>query len=469
MKRHGSLNHIFRLVWSQVLGCWVAVAENSRGKGKSASRKLIAATLSLTGVAALAAPVGGQVTAGSAGIAQSGDITTITQTSQNVALNWNSFNIGASETVNFVQPGVSSIAVNRILDTGGSQILGRLNANGQVFLINPNGILFGQGAQVNVGGLVASTLDFNQASIDGNVRTFGGSGKGAIVNQGTINAASGGYVALLGNRVSNTGTITAPLGSVVLGAGSAATLTFNENHLTSFEISQSVLDSLADNGGLIQADGGRVILSAGAKDELQASVVNNTGVIRARTVDNVPGNITVLGSMAGGTVNLAGTLDASAPNGGNGGFVDTSAAHVKIADDAKVTTLASSGKTGTWLIDPTDFTIASGSATQTDSGIGAATLAYNLASNNVVIVTLAAANGTDKGDININAPVTWNANKLTLTAHNDININAVLTANNTASLNLQGPIPVSAQDSRLIKTLLRIYQVQWILFLWVEQ
>jgi filamentous hemagglutinin family protein len=439
MKRHGSLNHIFRLVWSQVLGCWVAVAENSRGRGKSASRKLIAATLSLTGVAALAAPMGGQVIAGSAGIAQSGSTTTITQTSQNVALNWNSFNIGAKETVNFVQPGVSSIAVNRILDTGGSQIMGQLNANGQVFLINPNGILFGQGAQVNVGGLVASTLDFNQASIDGNVRTFGGSGKGAIVNQGTINAASGGYVALLGNRVSNTGTITAPRGSVVLGAGSAATLTFSANHLTHFEISQSTLDNLADNGGLIQADGGMVILSAGARNEVQASVVNNSGVIRARTVDNVTGNITVLGSMVAGTANIAGTLDASAPDGGNGGFIDTSAAHVKIADGTKVTTLAANGNSGTWLIDPTDFTIGSGNATRTDSSIGAVTLSENLADGNVTIATATAtvASGTGKGDINVDADVTWSRNQLKLTADNDININAVMTANDSASLNLQ--------------------------------
>jgi filamentous hemagglutinin family protein len=203
MKRHGSLNHIFRLVWSQVLGCWVAVAENSRGRGKSASRKLVAATLLLAGATALAGPLGGQVTAGSAGIAQSGSTTTITQTSQNVALNWNSFNVGATETVNFMQPGASSLAVNRILDTSGSQIMGRLNANGQVFLINPNGVLFGAGAQVNVGGIVASTLDFNSASSNTNLRLFGGNGTGSVVNQGSINAANGGYVALLGNRVSN--------------------------------------------------------------------------------------------------------------------------------------------------------------------------------------------------------------------------------------------------------------------------
>ena len=433
MKRHGSLNHIFRLVWSQVLGCWVAVAENSRGKGKSASRKLIAVALSLSGAAALAAPGGGQVVTGNAGITQSGATTTITQASPNLSLNWNSFNIGASETVNFVQPGASSLAVNRIFDTSGSQILGSLNANGQVFLINPNGILFGAGAQVNVGALVASTLDFDQASLSGNTRSFSGNGAGSIVNQGVINAASGGYVALLGNRVSNQGAITAPLGSAVLGAGSAATLTFSGNQLASFEINQGMLNSLAKNGGIIQADGGMVILSAGARNELQASMVNNTGVIRARTVSNQPGNITLLGGMAAGTVYVDGMLDASAPTGGNGGFIQTSAAHVSIAGGANVTTLAASGNTGTWLIDPTNFTITSGGAA--DNSIGAATLSANLVNNNVTIATV--AGGTEAGNINVNAAVAWDANQLKLSAHNDINIDAVLKASNTASLDLQ--------------------------------
>jgi filamentous hemagglutinin family protein len=131
------------------------------------------------------------------------DTTTINQASQNLSLNWHSFNIAPQETVNFLQPSATAIAVNRIFDTNGTQILGRLNANGQVYLINPNGILFGQDALVNVGALVASTLGVNDASLNGSSRTFSGTGTGSIVNQGTINAAgsggSGGYVALLGN------------------------------------------------------------------------------------------------------------------------------------------------------------------------------------------------------------------------------------------------------------------------------
>ena len=143
------MNRVYRLVWSQAQSTWVAVAESSRGRGKGASRKLIASVILLTGAVAQAAPVGGQVVSGVGSVTQVGNTTTINQSSQNLSLNWQSFNVAANETVNFVQPSASAIAINRIYDTNGSQIMGRLNANGQVYLINPNGVLFGQGAQIN--------------------------------------------------------------------------------------------------------------------------------------------------------------------------------------------------------------------------------------------------------------------------------------------------------------------------------
>ena len=145
-----------------------------------------------------ATPAGGEVVSGAGNITQSAATTTVTQATQNLSVNWKSFNVAPQEVVNFVQPSTSSIAVNRILDTNGSQILGNINANGQVFLINPNGILFGQGSQVNVRGLVASALDFNDAHLNGNAKMFSGNGTGSIINQGNLTAANGGYVALLG-------------------------------------------------------------------------------------------------------------------------------------------------------------------------------------------------------------------------------------------------------------------------------
>ena len=309
------MNRIYRLVWSHVYKVWIPVAETARGRSKGSSRKLFAAALSLTATVGHTEPIGGQVTSGSGSITQSGATTTINQTSQNMSANWQSFNIAPSETVNFQQPNTSAIAVNRIADTNGTQILGHLNANGQVYLINPNGILFGQGAQVNVGGLVASTLDVNDASLNSNTKTFSGNGAGSVVNKGEIHAADGGSVALLGNTVSNQGVITAQLGTVALGAGSAVTLTFNGNNLVQMQVDQGVLDSLAENKQLIRADGGQVIMTSGAQNALLASVVNNEGVIEAYSVENHNGVIKLGGDMVVNT----GRLDVS---GNSGGSVD---------------------------------------------------------------------------------------------------------------------------------------------------
>ena len=424
------MNRIYRLVWNQVRSAWMPVAENAKGRGKSgrtsaaSAAKALAAALSLA-VAPLAhaSPGGAHVVAGVGSINQAGNTTNIQQSSQNLSINWQTFNIAPQETVNFLQPSATAIAVNRILGNTGTQILGRLNANGQVYLINPNGILFGKGAEVNVGGLVASTLDLNDASFVGSARSFSGSAAGSVVNQGTIAARSGGYVALLGNRVSNQGVITAKLGTVALAAGSAVTLTFSGNSLFHVQVDRSVLESLADNGGLLQSDGGQVVMTAGAKDALLASAVNNTGVIEARTVKTHEGEITLLGGMADGTVKVGGTLDASAPDGGSGGHIDTSAAHVHVADDAKVTTASSNGLYGSWLIDPQDFTVAA-----SGGDLSGTTLSANLGTT---AVTLQSANGSHagSGNINVNDQVLWNANTtLTLIASNNVNVNANMTA-----------------------------------------
>src|ERR1700743_1245315 len=130
------MNHVYRLVWSQRLRTWVAVSEITRGRKKGAGGKLAAATLCLATVVAQAAPGGGQVISGSGQISSSGNTTTVTQSSQNLSLNWRSFNVAPQETVNFQQPSTTSVAVNHIFDTNGTQILGHLNANGQVYLIN---------------------------------------------------------------------------------------------------------------------------------------------------------------------------------------------------------------------------------------------------------------------------------------------------------------------------------------------
>jgi filamentous hemagglutinin family protein len=385
--------------------------------GKRGRAAVLGAWVCLALSTALAAPQGGQVSGGSGTISVSGNTTTISQSSDRLNLNWQRFNVGTNETVNFVQPSASALAVNRILDTNGSQMLGRLNANGQVWLINPNGVLFGQGAQVHVGSIVASTLSPEDASI-GSARTrFSGSSTAAVVNLGQINAAQGGYVALLGHSVSNQGTISAPGGTAALGGGSTVSLQFAGSKLLGLEVSSNQIKALADNGGLIQADGGQVLLSAGARDSLLASVVNNTGVIQAQTVQEQDGKIILLAGMAAGTTTVGGTLDASAPKGGNGGFIETSAATVKVGDEARITTLSRAGRSGLWLIDPTDYTIASSGGDMTGTALGT-----SLASGNVEIQTTSGGSGSD-GNLYVNDTVTWSSgNTLTLTAYNSIYI-----------------------------------------------
>jgi filamentous hemagglutinin family protein len=435
MNRHASMNRIYRLIFSQVRNAWVPVAETARGRGKSgrakslSGRGVLAAAISMALTPlAHSGPTGGQIVAGSGSITSSGNTTDIHQSSQDLSISWQSFTIGAQQTVDFLQPSSSAIAVNRIVGTSGSEILGHLEANGQVYLINPNGIIFGKGAEVNVGGLVASTLNVNEASLAGSTRSFTGGGTGSVINDGAIEAAAGGYVALLGNHVSNQGLISAQLGTVALGAGSAVTLTFAGYNLVHLTVDQSVLKSLAENRGLIQADGGRVLMTAGSKDALLASVVNNTGVIEARTVENHEGTITLLGGMAAGTVNVGGTLDASAPGGGDGGSIATDAAQVKVANDARVTTAASLGLYGTWLIDPaTDFTVA-----PTGGDMSGATVSKDLNSTDLSIVSSTGhspASGGGGGNINVDDSVSWSANsRLTLTAANNVNVNENISA-----------------------------------------
>ena len=375
-----------------------------------------------------AGPAGGVVAAGNASIAVTGARTTITQTTQNAAINWQSFGIAAGESVQFAQPNSSSVALNRVLGANPSAIFGDLSANGKVFLINPNGVLFGAGSTVNVGGLVASTLGLADADFMAGQYRFSSPGRGAVVNEGTIRA-DGGSVALLGTTVSNQGVISARLGSVVLAGGNAITLDWGGDGLLGVKVDQGAVDALVTNGGLIQADGGRVVMTTQAAGSLLSTVVNNTGVIQARTLENRNGTILLLGDMQGGTANVAGTLDASAPNGGNGGFIETSAAHVNVASDVRITTAAPLGVTGTWLIDPADFVIA-----PLGGNITGPTLSGQLVTSSVVITTTAGP-GPGNGDIVVNDAVSWNgaaapgaSTTLTLNAVGSVNINRPITA-----------------------------------------
>jgi filamentous hemagglutinin family protein len=432
------MNRNYRSLWNETTGTFVAVSEIASSAGKKTSsgqrsadtgtrfclQTLAACVLLSLGATVYALPTGGAVVAGAASISTGTLSTTINQTTQNAAINWQSFNIASGEAVRVLQPNSSSVLLNRVLGSDPSNILGSLSANGKVFLVNPNGILFGRGASVNTAGLVASTLNVTDSDFMAGSYKFAGNSTASVLNQGSINA-DGGYVALLGASVTNDGVIQARLGSVALAAGNAMTLDLAGDGLLNVSVSQGALNALAQNGGLIQADGGQVLLSAQSAGALLQSAVNNTGVIQAQTLQNHNGTIKLMGDMQSGAVNVGGTLDASAPNGGNGGFVETSAAHVKVADGTQITTLASAGQAGTWLIDPTDFTVAA-----LGGDITGALLGTNLDLGNVTLQSTLGSAGT-LGNVNIDAPVSWTATTtLGMVAVHDVNINQAVSGIN---------------------------------------
>jgi len=328
------MNHVYHLVWNHAQNAWVVAPETAKANGKGRKRvaasTIVAAALSLFSLHASALPTGGQVTAGQATIGQAGNTLNVKQSTQNLAVNWNSFNIGASETVNFVQPNSSAIALNRVLGSDASAIYGKLSANGQVFLLNPNGVLFGKGAQVNVGGLVASTLSLSDADLLNRNFRFTGSA-GSVVNQGSLN---GGYVALLGGQVSNQGTISARLGGVALAAGKDITLDFAGDGLIGVQVNQGTLNALADNQQLIQTEGGAVLLSARAADSLIAAVVNNSGVIEARSISQHQGTIRLSGDPQASVLSNSGTLKADSIDASARTIVQSGAI---VANDATLT------------------------------------------------------------------------------------------------------------------------------------
>ncbi len=455
MNRHACLNRLYRLIWSHARQAWVVAPENSRGQGKSTIRRGLRRTLlSAAGPLLVAAPMlaipawawaelptRGSISAGQGSISGHGNHLVVNQNSDKLALNWQSFSIGKDNTVTFKQPSASAIALNRVLGADVSSIQGSLVANGQVFLLNPNGILFSQTAQVNVGGLVASTLKLSDEDfLNGNYR-FEGDSEAAIIQRGSITSAEGGSVVLIAGQILNYGDITAEKGQVLFASGSKVLLDLGSE--VALEIEAGAMNGLIEQGGMIVANGGRVYLTAKAASQLTTSVINHTGITQAQALaSGENGEIVLLGDMNVGSTLVDGTLDASAPIAGHGGFIETSAAHVQVTDSAQLTTLSATGDNGTWLIDPVDFTVAASGGDMTGSAVTSA-----LASSNFIIESTSGGS-TGDGDININDSITWSSNTLTLNAQNDIFINSELFGSGTAGLALQyGQSAVAAGNS----------------------
>ena len=287
------------------------------GQGMLAVLLLAITTLPL----AIAGPEGGQVVGGSGNISQSGVNTTINQTSQNMAIDWQSYNVNVDERVQYIQPNTSAIALNRILSQSGSTIAGRIDANGQVILVNPNGVFFTPTSIINVGGIIASGLHIQTSDfMNGHYIFDAVSGSdGRVINSGMINASlggnGGGNVALIGKQVENDGLIVANLGSVNLAAGKQAVLTFDQGGLLGVRISQEILqdelgiDPAVIHSGDIHAEGGRVLLTASTSQEVFSQAMNTGDLDQLSSVVMHEDGSFTLG--AGADVLNSGSIDVS--------------------------------------------------------------------------------------------------------------------------------------------------------------
>jgi filamentous hemagglutinin family protein len=277
---------------------------------------MLSATVSFAAPATTALPTGGSVSNGQAVIATTGNTMNINQASNKSIIGWNSFNIGSASTVNYNFANKGSSSLNRVNDNNPSQIFGKLNANGQVILVNPNGIVFGAGSSVNVGSLVATTMNIKDADyLDGKMVFTRDGAIGKILNEGSITAEDAGYIALLAPEVVNAGAIKASMGTISLAAGDKIELTLDSSGLKTVIVEPSTIQGLIDNRGLVSAEGGNIYLGAKQAQALVDSVMNitNSGTLEASSMTRVGGKIILDSGIVvnNGTINASGTAGGS--------------------------------------------------------------------------------------------------------------------------------------------------------------
>lgn len=276
--------------------------------------------------AAWSLPTGYQSVAGNVSFSLGDKTLNVSTGAQKSIANYQSFNIAADETVNFHLPGAHSVILNRVLGGDPSSIFGRLNSNGEVFLVNPNGILFGPSAQVNVGSLFASTLDIKNEDFLNGQYVFIQSpdlSPAKITNQGEIRVQPGGYGILAAGAIENTGLISAPQGQIHLAVGQQTRLKVDDflavDVLVDKPLQQKVdgVQTAILNQGTLQADDGLIRLNAQLNQNLYDKAVNNQGIVEARGFARHGGTVEFFGDRLvenHGAVDVRGT--ASAPDGG---------------------------------------------------------------------------------------------------------------------------------------------------------
>lgn len=360
-------------------------------QSKSVAIAIAIMAMSLHSSSVQAMPEQGKIVAGEGEIARPDEKTmVINQKTDCLALDWQKFNIAKDEKVHFDQNSKSAIALNRVVGDGRSIIDGSLSAKGHVFVINPNGVLFGKNSSVDVSGLVASTASVT----DDDMRNFA-QGKGdlglqiaagreaSVINAGTIKA-EGGLVALHATNVENKGTIANEGGQTVLAAAKNLNLAADTAGKLNFTVNGSLANAKALNSGTLQNDGGYLVMTAKSAGDIMSTVVNNTGVIEAKTLHaNDKGEILLDGGESG-QVEVSGTLDASGKEVGqsagsikvigqktvvndgtnllargaiDGGKIETSGDVLNLGDNLNIDAKGVNGKHGEWLLDPLDVYI----------------------------------------------------------------------------------------------------------------
>lgn len=246
----------------------------------------------------------------------------VDQTSTMAVINWGSFSIAPGSVFLVTQPGADSALLNRVTGDTVTRIDGFLGANGQVFVVNRNGIVIGAEGRIEAAGFVGSTLDIATEDFMAGRLRFAGENPGRVVNEGRIDIIPGGYAALIGGQVTNSGTIRVPFGTVGLGAGRRAVLNIGGDEFLQVALppgdSEELL-ALIEQSGTISADGGVVEIMAAAAHDAARNAVNLSGVVEARTVSGVSGRVTLGGG--GGTVRVTGRVDVG---GGSSAVIDSS-------------------------------------------------------------------------------------------------------------------------------------------------
>jgi len=410
--------------------------ETHQGTGKPGYRLALmpAMLMAALGCANTAWAVdGGVVAAGAGAIKTQGNKTTISQSSDKMIVNWKNFNIGKEQSVIVNQPGATSAVLNRVTTADATQIDGVLKANGRVFVVNPAGVVFGKSAKVDVGSLVASTLDVtDQQFMDGgklglngsrNINLFSRGGEGKVTNNGQLTAQES--VILLGTQAANYGTIRAK--DVTLGAANGVAMQMNDSGF-GVMLGRQAQNALAANYGVIAAKGGDVNLSAAATGAMLATVVQNTGTIEATSASSGKGGSITLGSELDGKIGVGGRLTADKAIK----IVASPMAYVDSPFDA-----STQPDGGYYGLTGHDITVESGAKLHAATGDVRIDTAGGNVSMNGQIDAGSAAISADRGIVATNGGI--NADRVSLTG-GVIDINAPIRAGSRVDVSADGDV-----------------------------